>query len=526
MLDVDIDWNQWSNQLRPHFSEAIVQRGWLYYQQHAVMELSMEGTSVIKARVSGASAYRVRIALDDFSRSSCSCPYAYGSSCKHMAAVLFEVSDQLGFEPKELFAASGKTGGNRRPEGQSFLKEIPRPSAKDTSSVWHAYFEKQFGSAKVYNASSVEELYTHALDKLRKVADGWQPMLKAIYEIHVVLFLMELCDSLVEDLSGNNYYYQNISYYYSEIAKSTMEQLAHAMRYVDPKEAWLEHPQYVTELAAHLGGSVLEDKQDSKMNWTGAYRLLWWNLLHEKSLISTEVRRLRELASDKGRSIHARKAAVMALVHFDIMAGHDETAMERITAEVRRIDPGDWFGYLQTFAQLEQWHRLVNWLKWLQPAVGKTANECTNTYFHLWNEAAKHVDIVEEQKQAMVALLPGSYRHYSRSLLDKKEYQTWADLILLLDLTPFHIESSDWKLVEKENIRVLLPIYHHAAEQFIMEKNRDSYKRAVRLLKRLGTVYKKLKQSPRFESYIQQLSKQYTRYRAFQEELRKGKLIT
>ena len=125
----------------------------------------------------------------------------------------------------------------------------------------------------------------------------------------------------------------------------------------------------------------------------------------------------------------------------------------------------------------------------------------------------------------MVALLPGSYRHYANFLVMKEEYEAWADLGLLLNLSPMHMESADLRLVEKANIRLLLPLYHYAAEASIQGKNRADYKQAVKELKKLATAYKKLKQTTRFEAYVQQLSKQYSRYRAFQEELRKGKLI-
>jgi hypothetical protein len=167
----------------------------------------------------------------------------------------------------------------------------------------------------------------------------------------------------------------------------------------------------------------------------------------------------------------------------------------------------------------------LKWLRWLGPEVRKDKSYYANDYLDLWDEAAAHIKVEEEHREAMVALLPASYRHYSSFLLLKEDYQAWADLCLLLNLSPIHIEKSDLKIVEKGDVRFLLPIYHYAAEAYIQGKNRADYKEAVKLLKKLATAYKKLKQAPRFEDYVLQLSKQYSRYRAFQEELRKGKLI-
>ncbi|MNP16840.1 hypothetical protein D3C76_1092490 [compost metagenome] len=72
---------------------------------------------------------------------------------------------------------------------------------------------------------------------------------------------------------------------------------------------------------------------------------------------------------------------------------------------------------------------------------------------------------------------------------------------------------------------MVLPLYHQDVERYILEKNRQSYKQAVRLLKKLAGFYKKLKEQDRWQAYLEQLAARFSRLRAFQEELRKGKLI-
>ncbi|MNI87313.1 hypothetical protein D3C73_1445020 [compost metagenome] len=58
-----------------------------------------------------------------------------------------------------------------------------------------------------------------------------------------------------------------------------------------------------------------------------------------------------------------------------------------------------------------------------------------------------------------------------------------------------------------------------------MQKNRDAYKQAVRRLKKLASIYKKLRELDRWNTYVEHLTTRYSRLRAFQEELRRGKLI-
>ncbi len=59
----------------------------------------------------------------------------------------------------------------------------------------------------------------------------------------------------------------------------------------------------------------------------------------------------------------------------------------------------------------------------------------------------------------------------------------------------------------------------------IQQKNRQNYKEAVRYLKKLRTIYKKLKKEEKWEVYFEQLLQKTKRLRAFQEECQRGKLI-
>lgn len=56
-------------------------------------------------------------------------------------------------------------------------------------------------------------------------------------------------------------------------------------------------------------------------------------------------------------------------------------------------------------------------------------------------------------------------------------------------------------------------------------KNRTNYREAVRHLKKLRTIYKKMKRLEDFERFMAELMKKTKRLRAFQEECKRGKLI-
>ncbi|MEC0213863.1 hypothetical protein P4H70_33625, partial [Paenibacillus ehimensis] len=92
-------------------------------------------------------------------------------------------------------------------------------------------------------------------------------------------------------------------------------------------------------------------------------------------------------------------------------------------------------------------------------------------------------------------------------------------------VSPLDLYSLDLQTVEKHDPSLMLPLFHQAVERCIAEKNRTAYKNAVRLLKKLHTLYKKLNRSNDWDDFIYRLAMKYSRLRALQEELRKGKWI-
>ncbi|NQX66689.1 SWIM zinc finger family protein [Paenibacillus alba] len=523
MSELTIDWNYWMTRIRSDFDSTILKRGWKYYQAGAVGAIQTEGPSVVKARVSGSSPYRVQLDLKAFSRSTCSCPYF--DTCKHMAAVLFQVAEQEGYDPHALLYPNAKKMPTSQQVHTAPKPAVHKPKETDSCEAWVVYFAKQYANSKVYNAFSIEELYMRAWGQLNKLADDWEPVIRSIYDIQVVLYLMQLCDTLMQSKSGVYDFFYNAEYFLAKIAKHSQERLHTSLWEINVEKAHHKYPSHLKEISTYLAAYMEKEAFNSQNQWFDTYKVLWSELLYEKSLVADELARLRSIVAGADRDSDVHEAAVIALAHFDIMNEEDENAWERVTQECSSVEPDDWFGYLKVFVQEEQGERLLKWLRWLGPEVQKDAAYYASDFLYFWQEASRYLDVEQEHRQAMVTLLPASYREYSSFLFQKKEYQTWADLCLLLNLTPLEISAGELKLVEKADPRWVLPIYHYAAEECIQAKNRDAYREAVKLLKKLASAYKKLKQTSRFEAYVAYLSQEYARYRAFQEELRKGKLI-
>ncbi len=126
---------------------------------------------------------------------------------------------------------------------------------------------------------------------------------------------------------------------------------------------------------------------------------------------------------------------------------------------------------------------------------------------------------------SLVSLLPLTRELYEKKLMETGQWQRWMDFQLSLGSDPLEFRVTDLAPIDKGAPEALLPFYHQAVERYVLLKNRDGYKTAVKLLKRLAKLYKRLKRESRWEAFFDAFVDRHSRLRALQEELRKGKLL-
>jgi hypothetical protein len=127
-------------------------------------------------------------------------------------------------------------------------------------------------------------------------------------------------------------------------------------------------------------------------------------------------------------------------------------------------------------------------------------------------------------KRLLLRLLPYSYVNLSNYFMSTAQFHEWVELQLWMNYELPELDAMGLKEAGKHAPEAVLAVYHHGILMLLEQRNRDSYKKAVRYLKRLRTIYKKLKKSDRWERYFTVLLEDTKRLRAFHEECRKGKL--
>jgi uncharacterized Zn finger protein len=82
------------------------------------------------------------------------------------------------------------------------------------------------------------------------------------------------------------------------------------------------------------------------------------------------------------------------------------------------------------------------------------------------------------------------------------------------------------KAAEETRPEVAIEIYRKKAEQIIDGRHREAYAEACKHLKKVGALMARLGKADEFRQYAAGLAEKYRALRAFQEELRKAKVLT
>jgi hypothetical protein len=510
--------------------------GWRDFHRGRVVDLDTDDNSTeVRAQVKGKKTYDVRVRLHPLSASKCTCPA--GSGCGHMAAVCFQIyagagrPEMLLQELKQLYFQRMRRSAASKTRVQKANEPAAQLPLGNHPVEWHKFFNQQFYGYSVTHPYAAENFYQAALEKLIGLSAKWREKhTKQLFQLHVLMFVLRKL---------NQFFTHNPTTYLSYHLESGCKKAA--AECVDQLEQTLDEVDATT--AAKIDARDMDQTADLVRQWLlsghrqavssiDVYRAIWTKLLGQPERIQREVAKLNEGPAGTGSA--AREAGVtssslhnlrrLALAHFQQMAGDDEEAMRRME-ETGGRGVAAYVWYLNQYRKSEQWDRLHRWLNRLRTRMQDAKPDSFRFLCQCWQELTEHLGSDEEWVSVMRSLLPRSYPDYAKYLLGRGYYRQWVDLQIAHRATPANLHSEDLKKIEEADLQLLLPLYHQSAERLVLEKNRNSYKMAVRTLKKLKSCYRVLKQNEQWELFYDGFLHRYNRLRAFQEELAKEKLL-
>jgi hypothetical protein len=509
----DEQWLKLLENVAETYNEVTLSRGFNYFKQQRVTSLIISELRVVQARVEGSEDYKITLNLDKLRSSHCTCPVH--ASCKHLAAVIMELGDRLGYPASQVVNAKHHLKRASTISASALIAEqLPNMDVPG----WHAILNQFTSHIKPsYDQGIYMDMLRHHFQSIRKASIPFTDMDLIFFELHQELFILRKIKE--QQTQGGVSYYTSFTVY----------------RIYDDIHAWLKQKSAAVNVAlagerleqtfVYLRQQMAEESGHKHQNY-GVYTVLWkyWVAPNSEAghWMSQEVDALEKLTSDSpSYSLSAAKAFLYLQQDRSIEAWEILEASGTLKGA-----PADLLlPFLNHLSDTQNWMDLVDWLKRSVSFFYGQKTKELEAYTGYWKAAVGHLPQAEEHMwSTLEELLPHSYRIIEEVLYEQRKWKPWVEMQILQGHDPLYHRVSILQPIEKESPKLLVPYYHQAVNHYVGLKNRHDYKSAVKLLKRLEKVYKKLQQTNRWKDFISDFVERHSRLRALQEELRKGKL--
>ncbi|RLQ94774.1 SWIM zinc finger family protein [Falsibacillus albus] len=497
--------------------QKTVKKGLNLYRQQLVYQIK-PSDSRIDGRVQDVTPVEVTLDLTFPVLNTCSCPQE--GMCRHQMAVFFAVFAQ--FHSVSQWMDRWKSA-----QALEMIKGLKRGSdlLKQTQLTgyqkWISHYEEAFKSLDTRNLYLIE---LHAQNTYRNlmrkepVEREWKPLYQLFTSYFSFKKLNEIALGLeVEDRSDLSHLLSFFQYMLDEAEDAVYRLTVTTMPF-----AFDEYIEFLKDDTATL----IDDQAVFPFETLELYRVMWTSLFKKASWRKQELERLDEL----NLTTFEEK---VALSHHYILSREDDQAMallKEIGAESMPYVPF-WLKWLGGLGQARRYKQLLQFSIDLIPAFfggfETDYNRISFTRFFLdtIDEGFLEKEDSGFLEKLYLQLLPYSYRYYSEFLLIKKDFKKWMELEQYIGNSIEDLDKSDIKVISTEAPRLLMPMYHETIDRALEERNRQSYKKAVKHLKKLRALYRKEKKMEQWEYFMDSLLDKTKRLRAFHEECRKGKLI-
>lgn len=527
--------------LRPEVEEdeRLVQKGLLLYRQRQVYQLRFEGNYLLGS-VQDVTPVKVVLDLDYPDVSQCSCPAEF--YCRHQLAVFFAAYNEIASveelvekwrAPEKLLRAITQFGLKSAGE---VMKEKKETEKEPTYNGWIASFTDAFTyifeRAKTKNPFYIERLFQTYMFRLRASAPKqheWRDLYFLVASVFTFKKLLSFSKKYGFLHQAMLRQYRSCFQELVELAETSVQKLTvHSLPF--SFDAFIEKLRTDTEPLLTLGVQNKEPVLTEERMIL--YFLLWEGLFKKSTWQMEELARLERLI-EKTAAGEQHFIFSMCRLQLLFVNRRDEEVLAYMEEAPAEVIPHT-LPWLERMREQKQWQRLTPYLSTLLAKspeyiiqldlLGSREQyaQLLAREIHAYCTAINRFDFYEK---ALKELLPYSFRLCKDYFFDLKDFETWSELITYRGLLVGELDREQLKTIEKKYPQGLLPIYHQSIQHHIDMKNRDNYRQAVKQLKKLRSLYRKLNKKEVWENYFRLLTEQTRRLRAFQEECRIGNLI-
>ncbi|TDF95381.1 SWIM zinc finger family protein [Paenibacillus piri] len=496
------------------FNEVTLNRGFTYFKQQRVISLVISEDRAVQAKVTGSEDYSVTLKLNKLASSSCTCPVH--TSCKHQAAVMMELADRWGYPASQIVNAKHHL---KRTVSISFSNSVLKQLPETDVFGWHQFLDQYTSHiTPSYDLGVYADVLRHQVQAIRKAGISFSEMDRIYFELHQELFILRKIKE--HSTQATVSYYTSFSLYrlYDEI-HIWLQRKSALLDFTLSEERLKQTLSYVRQRMA--------EETDHKYLDYGLYTAMWKYWISPQPEAGHWVsQEINDIEKQSTGSMAASLSAAKAYLYLHQSKSREAWAALEAGGTFNKAPASLFLPFLNHISDSSNWDNLVDWLiKTASFFYGQRPKEL-HAYMGYWKEAVEHLPEAEKHLWAVLeGMLPHSMPFIENTLYEQRNWKMWVEMQILLDYDPLYHRASVLQPIEKEAPGLLLPYYHQYIDHFVALKNRHDYKVAVKLLKRLQKVYKRMKQVERWDRFFAGFTERHSRLRALQEELKKGKLL-
>ncbi|RID84997.1 hypothetical protein D1953_12660 [Peribacillus asahii] len=507
---------------------AVVGEGLTLYTQN-VVETSSQGDEWIQAEVYDIERHQVKLELLFPQNGRCTCGANF--ICRHQLALFFSHYSEIASVTEWIEEWQQSKKPSPLPiqkASEVFAKKAQEASglAKDYFAykefVAHTFHEKVESElhAPAYLLDGHIQQYLQELKAKAPIESEW----KMLYHFTTLFCTFLHTLPLLNSYSKNTQVVRTFYTFATDLTEELYEMVQPLSRQARP----FAFDPFIEGLKADVV-TLLDNHPLLTYERIDLYREIWAFLFSNSTWRKEELERVTQELNQLEQDTEERNTYTIAAIHLSVLENDDD----RATAWLQELDAAAcpylfyWLQSLQqmrplpfiefaithvrTFlANLEDYYERVDFVRTFTRPISQ------------WCYKSKRLDLLEKFYRVT---LPHSYWNYANFLFEQKQYKKWVEMHIYSDISIDLISTELIKEVASEEPALILPLYYHAVQEKVSLKNRSAYKQAVRYLKKMRTIYKKLKQEETFERYMNYVTSSTKRLRAFQEELKRGKLI-
>lgn len=496
--------------------QKLVQKGLLLYRQQLVYH-KKASQATITAKVQDVTPVQVVLELANPAASHCSCPLK--GICRHQLALFFSAYSEGGsvFEWIQDWKKNESSIQilQTLKKGSDLLKE-KTPAEPNGVEAWLIRFQHAYQGVDAGNEFVLEVACKNkyrSLIEYAPVEREWKPLYQLFAAYESIKIVNQLC---------SNHQIRTYKRFYDYM----LDEADEALKILTVSAAPFAFDSYLSYLREDCI-FLLTEHTFYDVELIELYQQLWTFLFKQTIWRKLEYNRLSELYKEnKGKRIK------IGFIHLSILCGQDEIAL----AEIQEYGPditsfsSFWLKYLSEQKLQNRFYLYLQTFTAFIPSYLETASEYDRyafirSFFQLIDEAVLAEQNPTLLEKIYIQTLPHTYYQYSDYLFTKEKYKEWVELQHYNGTLLEFIDRSHLDTIAKQNPQLLMPLYHEAIDATIADRSRDSYKKAVKYLKKLRALYKKQKHLDVWERFFEHLLIKTKRLRAFHEECRRGKLI-